>query len=431
MLGLKIMDLSTGRIGVVGLGYVGLPLAVEFGKRRPTLGFDVSHRRIAELKAGADCTRECTPDDLAAARQLSYSTEMADLANCDVFIVAVPTPIDRANQPDLSLIEAASRTVGQVMKRGAVVIYESTVFPGCTRNICVPILEKVSGLVFNRDFYVGYSPERVNPGDAQRRLPDIVKVTSGSTPEVAEAIDSMYASIVTAGTYKAASIEVAEAAKVIENTQRDLNIALMNELSIIFHRLGLDTLEILDAAGTKWNFLRFVPGLVGGHCIGVDPYYLTHRAQEVGYHPEVILTGRRVNDSMGSVVAERVAKLMLKRRLPIQDGRVLILGLAFKENCPDIRNSRVIDIINELRDFGIAVDAYDPWVDAGEAREELGIDPLSALPAVGAYEGVILAVAHRDFAKLGAARLRAFGRENAVFFDVKGLFDKSASDGRL
>jgi UDP-N-acetyl-D-galactosamine dehydrogenase len=425
------MDLTNSRIAVLGLGYVGLPLAVEFGKRRPTLGFDISRGRVAELKAGTDHTRECSADELAAAHHLSYSSDMADLATCGVFIVAVPTPIDKANRPDLGLVEAASRTVGQSMKRGAVVIYESTVFPGCTREICVPILEKVSGLVFNRDFYVGYSPERINPGDAQRRLPDIVKVTSGSTPEAAEAIDALYASIVTAGTYKAASIEVAEAAKVIENTQRDLNIALMNELSIIFHRLGLDTNEVLAAAGTKWNFLRFTPGLVGGHCIGVDPYYLTHRAQEMGYHPEVILAGRRVNDSMGSVVAERVAKLMLKRRLLIQGGRVLILGLAFKENCPDIRNSRVIDIINELREYGVAVDAYDPWVDAEEARAEFGLEPLPAVPAAGAYDGVIVAVAHRDFAELGAARLRGFGKDNAVFFDVKGMFDKSASDGRL
>lgn len=425
------MDLTSSRVAVVGLGYVGLPLAVEFGKRQPTLGFDISPRRVAELQAGTDHTRECTPEELAAARHLSYSSEMSELAACDVFIVAVPTPIDKANRPDLGPIEAASRTVGQAMRRGAVVVYESTVFPGCTRDICVPILEKTSGLVFNRDFHVGYSPERINPGDPQRRLPDIVKVTSGSTPEAADAIDAMYAGIVTAGTYKAASIEVAEAAKVIENTQRDLNIALMNELSIIFHRLGLDTREVLDAAGTKWNFLRFFPGLVGGHCIGVDPYYLTHRAQEVGYHPEVILAGRRVNDSMGSVVAERVTKLMLKRRLPVHDGRVLVLGLTFKENCPDIRNSRVVDIINELREYGVAVDAYDPWVDAAETRAEFGIEPLRTIPPAGAYDAIILAVAHRDFAEFGAERLRALGKQNAVFFDVKGLFDKSASDGRL
>ena len=326
---------------------------------------------------------------------------------------------------------AASGTVGKAMKRGAVVIYESTVFPGCTREFCVPLLEAVSGLVCNRDFHVGYSPERINPGDPQRRLTDIVKVTSGSTPEAAEAIDALYSSIVTAGTYKASSIEVAEAAKVIENTQRDLNIALMNELSIIFHRLGLDSREVLDTAGTKWNFLRFEPGLVGGHCIGVDPYYLTHRAQEVGFHPEVILAGRRVNDSMGSEVARRVTKLLIKRDPPIKGGRVLILGLAFKENCSDIRNSRVVDIINELHEYGLVVDVYDPWVDAMAVREEFGLEPLSAAPAAGVYDGVILAVAHRDFVKLGAASLRALGKDNAVFFDVKSVFDKSASDGRL
>jgi UDP-N-acetyl-D-galactosamine dehydrogenase len=349
----------------------------------------------------------------------------------DVFIVAVPTPIDGSRRPDLGALVAASGTVGKAMRHGAVVIYESTVFPGCTREICIPVLEEMSGLVYNRDFHVGYSPERINPGDPQRRLTDIVKVTSGSTPEAAEAIDALYSSIVTAGTHKAKSIEVAEAAKVIENTQRDLNIALMNELSIIFHRLGLDSREVLETAGTKWNFLRFEPGLVGGHCIGVDPYYLTHRAQQVGFHPEVILAGRRVNDSMGSVVAQRVTKLLFNRRLPIKDGRVLVLGLAFKENCPDIRNSRVIDIINELRDFGFSVDAYDPWVNAEVAREEFGFEPLSTVPGSGVYDGVILAVAHREFVELGADRLRAFGRGGAVFFDVKSAFDKSMSDGRL
>ncbi len=425
------MDLSKSRVAVVGLGYVGLPLAVEFGKHRITLGFDISCRRVAELKAGLDSSRECSPDELASARYLTYSSDITDLKAFDVFIIAVPTPIDESRRPDLGALMAASGTVGKAMRHGAVVIYESTVFPGCTREICIPVLEKMSGFVCNRDFYVGYSPERINPGDPQRRLTDIVKVTSGSTPEASEAIDALYSSIVTAGTYKAKSIEVAEAAKVIENTQRDLNIALMNELSIIFHRLGLDSREVLDTAGTKWNFLRFEPGLVGGHCIGVDPYYLTHRAQQVGYHPEVILAGRRVNDSMGSVVAQRVTKLLFNRRLPIKDGRVLVLGLAFKENCPDVRNSRVVDIINELCDYGFKVDAYDPWVNAEAAREELGFEPLSTVPGSGVYDGVILAVAHREFVELGAARLRAFGRDGAVFFDVKSAFDKSMSDGRL
>ena len=425
------MDLSKSRVAVVGLGYVGLPLAVEFGKHRITLGYDISCRRVSELKGGWDSTRECNHEELTSARYLTFSADITDLEAFDVFIVAVPTPIDGARRPDLGALMAASGTVGKAMRRGAVVIYESTVFPGCTREICIPVLEEVSGLVCNRDFHVGYSPERINPGDPQRRLTDIVKVTSGSTPEAAEAIDALYSSIVTAGTHKANSIEVAEAAKVIENTQRDLNIALMNELSIIFHRLGLDSREVLETAGTKWNFLRFEPGLVGGHCIGVDPYYLTHRAQQVGYHPEVILAGRRVNDSMGSVVAQRVTKLLLNRRLPIKDSRVLVLGLAFKENCPDIRNSRVIDIINELCDFGFSVDAYDPWVNAEVAREEFGFEPLSTVPGSGVYDGVILAVAHREFVELGAAMLRAFGKDGAVFFDVKSAFDKSMSDGRL
>jgi len=425
------MNLSEQTIAVIGLGYVGLPLAVEFGKRRPVIGFDIRPERIAELREHHDSTREVDTDDLAAARYLSYSSDPDDLVGCGVFIVAVPTPIDKANRPDLSALVKASEMVGKAMSRGSVVVYESTVYPGCTREVCVPVLERASGLILNEDFCVGYSPERVNPGDKNRRLPMITKVTSGSTPEAAKAINELYASIVTAGTHLASSIEVAEAAKVIENTQRDLNIALMNELAIIFHKLGLDTKEVLTAAATKWNFLSFTPGLVGGHCIGVDPYYLTHRAQEIGYHPEVILAGRRINDGMGAHVADRVALRMMKKGFPVVGSRILVLGMTFKENCPDLRNSKVIDVIRRLEDYNATVEVWDPWINRADARREFGLEVEACEPPAGRYDAVILAVAHRDFAEMGAEKVRAFGRPGAVFFDVKGVFGKNESCERL
>lgn len=419
------------QIGVIGLGYVGLPLAVEFGKKRPTLGFDIRAARIAELRSGHDSTKEVDPADLSEARHLRFTCEPADLARCRYFIVAVPTPVDLANRPDLRLLHEASKTVGQVMGKGAIVVYESTVYPGCTRDYCVPILERYSGLRMNKDFFVGYSPERINPGDRLHRLTTITKVTSGSTPEAADLVDALYASIVTAGTHKAPSIEVAEAAKVIENTQRDLNIALMNELAIIFNKLDIDTGDVLAAASSKWNFLPFRPGLVGGHCISVDPYYLTHRAQEVGYHPEVILAGRRINDQMGSYVASRVARLMMARRFPVVGSRILVLGLAFKENCPDLRNSKVMDVIATLREYNAEIEAWDPQIDTRAAKAELDFTILEAPPPDSRYDAVILAVGHREFAALGAEKIRAFGHPGAVFFDVKGVFAKHESDGRL
>ncbi|MBV0913482.1 nucleotide sugar dehydrogenase [Rhodobacteraceae bacterium ASV31] len=418
-------------LAVIGLGYVGLPLAAEFAKSRAVIGFDVNPARIAELRDGHDSTREVDPGELAAAHHLVLTSDEADLVAADILIVAVPTPIDRAKRPDLTLIERASESAGRALRPGNIVIYESTVFPVCTRNTCVPILEWVSGLRFNEDFFVGYSPERINPGDKAHRLTTIVKVTSGSTPETADEIDALYGSIVTAGTHKAASIEVAEAAKVIENTQRDVNIALMNELAVIFHKLDLDTAEVLAAARTKWNFLPFTPGLVGGHCIGVDPYYLTHRAQEVGHHPEVILSGRRINDAMGRHVADRLARTMMHRAFPVVGSRILVMGLTFKENCPDLRNSRVIDVIEALRDYNAQVDVWDSWADGAEARREFGFDMLTGPPEAGQYDAILLAVPHRDFVAMGAEALRAFGREGAVLFDLKSAFDKSASDGRL
>ncbi|MGA9549073.1 MAG: nucleotide sugar dehydrogenase [Rhodomicrobium sp.] len=424
-------DSRQSTLAVIGLGYVGLPLAVEFGKVRPTVGFDLRRARVEELKAGRDTTLEVEASDLTAAKYLSYTCAPSDLSGCAIFIVAVPTPIDRANRPDLTLLAKASETVGYVIKKGAIVIYESTVYPGCTREVCVPILERVSGLKFNEDFFVGYSPERVNPGDRGRRLANITKVTSGSTPAAADAIDRLYGEIIAAGTHKAASIEVAEAAKVIENTQRDLNIALMNELAIIFHKLGLDTKEVLAAASTKWNFLNFVPGLVGGHCIGIDPYYLTHRAQEVGYHPEVILAGRRINDGMGAHIADRVARLMMKRGFPVVGSRVLVMGLTFKENCPDLRNSKIVDVISALQECNAKVDVFDPWADPAEASHEYGLELLKTWPKPGAYEAVIVAVAHKEFIEFGPRAIRALGKPGAVTFDVKGLFPKSESDGRL
>ena len=424
---LKIDDI---RICVIGLGYVGLPLAVALGERFPTVGFDINRRRIAELRAGRDSTLEVAAEELARSSALQFSDVAEDIAQCNFYIVTVPTPIDAYKRPDLSPLVSASTAVGKVLKKGDVVVYESTVYPGCTEEICVPLLEKHSGLVFNRDFFAGYSPERINPGDKNHRLATIAKVTSGSTPEAAELVNAVYSRIITAGTHKASSIRVAEAAKVIENTQRDVNIALINELALIFNRLGIDTLEVLQAAGTKWNFLPFRPGLVGGHCIGVDPYYLTHKAQEIGYHPEVILAGRRINDSMGSYVAERVLKLMTQRRIPIADSRILILGLTFKENCPDLRNTRVVDIAAELKGYHANVDIYDPWVNAEEAEHEYQIRPISS-PAVASYDGVILAVAHDQFRDLGIQGIRRLCKPNAVVYDVKSLFPPSQVDGRL
>ena len=418
------------RIGVIGLGYVGLPLAVEFGKRFRTVGFDVKPERIDELARGRDSTLEVTREELREARHLEFTTRLTDLAACRVFIVTVPTPIDAYKRPDLTPLEKASASVGQVLKKGDVVVYESTVYPGCTEEICVPILERVSGLKFNRDFHAGYSPERINPGDKQHRLTTILKVTSGSTPEVAEFVDSLYRSIVTAGTHKASSIRVAEAAKVIENTQRDVNIALINELALIFKRLGIDTEEVLNAAGSKWNFLPFRPGLVGGHCIGVDPYYLTHKAQAVGYHPEMILAGRRINDNMGIYVAQQVAQLMIQRRIQVCDSRILVMGLTFKENCPDVRNTRIVDVINELTKFGAKVEVYDPWVDAGEARHEHGLSPVKRLRP-GSYDAIVMGVAHQQFRDMGIAKVRALARKRHVLYDIKYVFRPDQVDGRL
>ena len=417
-------------LAIIGLGYVGLPLAVEFGKQRPVIGFDIKPERIAELNGGHDSTREIGPDEFAAARHLSFTSTPTDLAEATIYIVTVPTPIDEYKRPDLKPLLRASETIGTVLKRGDIVIYESTVYPGATEDDCVPVLERVSGLSYNTDFFCGYSPERINPGDRAHRLAAIIKVTAGSTPEVAETVDRLYASIVTAGTHKAESIRVAEAAKVIENTQRDLNIALINELAIIFKRMGLDTEAVLKAAGTKWNFLPFRPGLVGGHCIGVDPYYLTHKAEALGYHPQVILAGRRINDGMGAYVAGQMVKAMLRRRIQVDGARVLVLGLTFKENCPDLRNTRVIDVVRELWEFGAGVDVHDPWVDPREALTEHGLELVDE-PQPDAYDGIILAVAHDRFREMEVEAIRAFGRDPHVFFDLKHVFAPQASDLRL
>ena len=425
------MNLQDKTIAIIGLGYVGLPLAVEFGKVRPVIGFDINSQRIAELQGGKDHTLECSREELAQARFLRFSFTTTDLQQAQVFIVTVPTPVDSANRPDMTPLIKASNIVGQLLKKGDVVIYESTVYPGATEEICVPVLENQSGLKFNVDFYCGYSPERINPGDKEHRLPTIKKVTSGSTLEVAEAVDQLYKQIITAGTYKASSIKVAEAAKVIENTQRDVNIALMNELSLIFHKLGIDTLEVLHAAGTKWNFLPFRPGLVGGHCIGVDPYYLTHKAQEVGYHPEVILAGRRINDSMASHVADETIRLMLRKNLPVLGSKVLVLGLTFKENCPDVRNTKVVDIVKALRGYNTQVDVYDPWIDVAEAQLEYGLACLTEAPANGQYAAIVLAVGHHQFLVMGEQGIKAFGQPGAVVYDVKSILPMGAADGRL
>ena len=425
------MNMDSVKIAVIGLGYVGLPLAVEFGKRRPVIGFDVKASRIAELQAGKDSTLEVDLKELRRAHNLQFTNEPEALKSCGVFIVTVPTPVDKASRPNMTPLKNACETVGRVMRHGSLVIFESTVYPGATEEVCVPLLEKFSGMKFNENFFCGYSPERVNPGDKLHRLPSIKKVTSGSTPKVADVVDALYGQIITAGTHKASSIKVAEAAKVIENTQRDVNIALMNELSLIFGRLGIDTHEVLEAAGTKWNFLPFRPGLVGGHCIGVDPYYLTHKAQEVGYHPEVILAGRRINDSMAMYVADQVVKLMLHKRHQVFASKVLVLGLTFKENCPDLRNTKVVDLVRALEDYSAQVDVFDPWIDVDEAMHEHGLSCLRKLPAHGQYAAVVLAVGHKQFINLGAQGIKALAMPDAVIFDVKGIYPLGFADGRL
>ena len=425
-----MIDLQTARVAVIGLGYVGLPLAVEFGKTRSVIGFDINAGRISALRNGVDSTREVDSAELRAASALRFTRDPGDLRDCNTFIVTVPTPITADKRPDLGPLIRASETIGPLLKPGDVVIYESTVYPGATEDDCVPVLERTSGLKLNRDFFVGYSPERINPGDKAHRLPSITKVTSGSTPEAADFVDALYASIIAAGTHKAPSIRVAEAAKVIENTQRDLNIALINELAVIFNRMQIDTQAVLEAAGTKWNFLPFRPGLVGGHCIGVDPYYLTYKAEAIGYHPQIILAGRRLNDSMGAYVASQLVKEMLRRRIHVSGARVLVMGLTFKENCPDLRNTRVVDVIRELEDYGVQVDIHDPWADAGEAEAEYGLKLLSDLPA-GAYDGIVIAVAHSEFRALDSASSYAFGSPAHVLHDLKNILTASEADLRL
>lgn len=417
-------------IAVIGLGYVGLPLAVAFGSIRPTVGFDIDGGRIEELVRGVDRTREIEPSRLAEAAHLRLTSDENELVNCGIFIVTVPTPVDEFKQPDLTPLMKASDMIGRALKPGAIVIYESTVFPGATEEVCVPILERTSGLTFNKDFFCGYSPERINPGDKSHRLENIVKVTSGSTSETADTVDDLYREIINAGTHRASSIRVAEAAKVIENTQRDVNIALINELALIFNRLGIDTEEVLKAAGSKWNFLPFRPGLVGGHCIGVDPYYLTYKAQQIGYYPEVILAGRRINDGMGAYVASQLVKAMIKRRMHVQGSRILVMGLSFKENCPDLRNTRVIDIITELRDYGANVDVHDPWASPEEAHKEYRLE-LVEKPLNETYDAIIVAVAHRDFQEMGAQALRRFGKAGSVVYDLKHILPPDSSDLRL
>lgn len=424
------MTHNNAKIAVVGLGYVGLPLAVEFGKKRSVVGFDIHQARIEALKSGQDHTLEVTESELAAAKFLQFSHQVEDLRDCQIFIVTVPTPIDEYRQPDLTPLIKASETIGRVLKKGDIVIYESTVYPGATEEDCVPVLERVSGLTFNQDFFAGYSPERINPGDKAHRVTNIRKVTSGSTPEIAQVVDALYNEIIIAGTHLAPSIRVAEAAKVIENTQRDVNIALINELALIFNKMGIDTQDVLEAAGTKWNFLPFRPGLVGGHCIGVDPYYLTHKAQSIGYHPEIILAGRRLNDSMGAYVATQLVKAMLKRKIQVDGARVLVMGLTFKENCPDLRNTKIVDILTELKEYNVAVDVYDPWVDAAEAQHEYGVSVVES-PKDGQYDAIILAVAHDQFKQMTADEIRSFGRNSHVLYDLKYILDKTQSDIRL
>ncbi len=424
------MKLENLKIAIIGLGYVGLPLAVEFGKKIPVIGFDIHQKRIQELQNGQDHTLEVSPEELKQATHLSYSANLDDLSNCNFFIVTVPTPIDEFKQPDLTPLIKASTSIGKVLKKGDVVVYESTVYPGATEESCIPVLEQESGLKFNQDFFAGYSPERINPGDKLHRVTNILKITSGSTPEVADFVDQVYNLVIEAGTHKAASIKVAEAAKVIENTQRDVNIALINELAVIFNKLGIDTEAVLEAAGTKWNFLPFRPGLVGGHCIGVDPYYLTHKAQSIGYHPEIILAGRRLNDGMGAYVVTQLVKGMIKQKIQVESAKVLVLGLSFKENCPDIRNTKIIDIVTELKEYQIDVDVYDPWVDVQEAEQEYGIRPVESV-SENSYDAIILAVAHEQFKQMGAAQIRALGKPTHVLYDLKYVLDAKEADIRL
>jgi UDP-N-acetyl-D-galactosamine dehydrogenase len=425
-----MITVETTKLAIIGLGYVGLPLAVEFGKKIPVVGFDINEPRISELKSGFDKTKELTKTELGEAVKLQYTNDEQQLKECNVYIVTVPTPIDKSKNPDLKPLISASIMVGKVISKGDVVIYESTVFPGATEEICIPEIEKISGLIFNQDFYAGYSPERINPGDKEHRVTSILKITSGSTEDASKFVDNLYQSIITAGTHRTSSIKVAEAAKVIENTQRDVNIALINELSLIFNLLDIDTEEVLLAAGTKWNFLPFRPGLVGGHCIGVDPYYLTYRAKEVGYHPEIILAGRRLNDNMGPYVVSKVVKLMLNKKINISGSRILILGLAFKENCPDLRNTRVVDMYNELKEYNVTIDVYDPWVDKKEAQKEYSINPITS-PKAGQYDAIILAVSHNEFKAMGADAIHQLGKENHVLYDIKYLLNKDEVDGRL
>ena len=425
-----MLDIKNIKIAVIGLGYVGLPLAVEFGKHLPVVGFDINASRIEALCAGTDHTLEVSDEELTQASHLNYSSDIQALKDCNFFIVTVPTPIDDYKQPDLTPLIKASEAIGSLLKKDDIVVYESTVYPGATEEVCIPVLEKVSGLTFNQDFYAGYSPERINPGDKEHRVTNILKVTAGSTPEVADFVDEVYNLIITAGTHKAASIKVAEAAKVIENTQRDVNIALINELAVIFNKMGIDTQAVLEAAGTKWNFLPFRPGLVGGHCIGVDPYYLTHKAQAIGYNPEIILAGRRLNDSMGEYVVTQLVKTMIKKRIQVEGAKILVLGLSFKENCPDVRNTKVIDIVHELEEYNIDVDVYDPWVDKAEAEREYNVTPISK-PAMNNYDGIILAVAHNEFVELGVDQIRAFGKNEHVLYDLKYVFTKEDTDIRL
>lgn len=426
----KKINLSELKISIIGLGYVGLPLAVEFGRSRTVVGFDINQQRINELKSSIDSTMETTPEELSAAKHLSFTTNIDDLSACNCYIVTVPTPIDGYKRPDLSPLLKASQSVGKVLKSGDIVIYESTVYPGCTEEDCVPVLEKFSGLKFNLDFFCGYSPERINPGDKEHRVTTIKKVTSGSTQEVADLVDALYNEIITVGTHKAESIKIAEAAKVIENTQRDLNIALINELALIFNKMGIDTEAVLKAAGSKWNFLPFRPGLVGGHCIGVDPYYLTHKAQAIGYHPEIILAGRRLNDSMGKYVVEQLVKAMTKMRIQVDGAKILVMGLTFKENCPDLRNTRVVDIVAELKDYNCEVHVFDPWVTVAAAQHEFGITPIHK-PEAGSYDAIILAVAHQQFKNMGAAKIRAMGKPTALLYDLKYVLTANESDLRL
>jgi UDP-N-acetyl-D-galactosamine dehydrogenase len=426
----KSSVLASLKLAIIGLGYVGLPLAIEFGKKRSVVGFDISQSRIDELKSGQDRTLEVGVEELRAAHHLTYAKNIEDIRLCNCYIVTVPTPIDKHKQPDLTPLISASESIGRVLKVGDIVIYESTVYPGATEDDCIPVLEKFSGLVYNKDFFAGYSPERINPGDKEHRIATIKKVTSGSTPEIADLVDALYGEIITAGTHRAPSIRVAEAAKVIENTQRDINIALINELAIIFNKLGIDTEAVLDAAGSKWNFLPFRPGLVGGHCIGVDPYYLTHKAQAMGHHPEIILAGRRLNDNMGAYVVTQLIKAMNIRHIPVGGARILILGFAFKENCPDLRNTRVIDIVNELEKYGCIVDIYDPWVSAYEAQNEYGLETISELNEAS-YDAIMLAVAHNQFKDIGSKAIRMLGKSSHVFYDLKYVFKVEESDLRL